>query len=118
MRITIDGTTDELLQVALELASKGLSLAPLRQDTQEGEDGLEADEEDHVALDYAWKDVPEWVHWMATDLDGEVWGYQACPYIENQQWCARLRTGGPYALVPVDPLNGVPWEESLRHRTE
>lgn len=73
-------------------------------DTEIGE--FDRDEFDYKDLDYA---VEEWVNWIATDSDGEIWGYEFEP---DFNWCGWWETTGDAQLL--GKRSGYNWSNSLR----
>ena len=31
-------------------------------------------------------EIPDWVHWLAQDADGQWWGYEAEPNMKHNGW--------------------------------
>ena len=66
---------------------------------------------------YDWSDAPEWVRFIATDKDGEVWAYQNKPFRERLSWHP---DGGDCWLVSNLPsyCEQSDWKDSLEERPQ
>ena len=66
----------------------------------------------------AWNRLPDWVEWVARDIDGEIYARQAKPELEDEHWQG---TAGIYRRI--DDLPGIvvqigtaDWRESKQRR--
>lgn len=79
-------------------------------------------EQDRLPKDtiYDWDSIEgDKIQWIATDLDGSVWGYPIEPYLDDKfddEWCAE--SDMTYRLTSVVINKTVPWQESLEKRPE
>ena len=132
MRLTIDGTVEELAALALELASKGLSLASVPGQPPEGESGSELSTE-HLTgashepapeglpkadpYDYPWDEAPEWAQWAATDESGRAWWYALEPVCGRISWdISSWRDKVEDFNKDLGTFPGDTWQDSLRAR--
>lgn len=62
---------------------------------------------------YNWSQVPSWVNWIATDEDGEVWGYSDEPKLGCFSYF--YKENGLKIFVGYN-ASGNDWQDSLEER--
>lgn len=67
------------------------------------------------ALDYNWSKVPDWVNYIATDEDSDVYGYEEPPVKGTGRWGGVGATRVRELSSTVSPLDSA-WGDSLRSR--
>ncbi len=59
--------------------------------------------------------LPDWVHWVAQDADGRVWGFEVEPQQYQYGWYEN--EVGRYLLLTIGAANP-DWTSSLRRRQD
>lgn len=61
-----------------------------------------------------WTNAPKWVNYIAVDADGQVWGFEKEPRV-NQKWKAWLPVRGLSERLSLIE-ESADWENSLEER--
>jgi hypothetical protein len=111
MKITIDGTPEELSQLALRLASEGLSLAPAPY-TQPEEKGPEEAPEG-LAASILWYDTRGWARILRTgDPIPVEWGpEEVVKYCSGRKLRAGFMEDGEWFMPSHEDSDGLVWGE-------
>jgi hypothetical protein len=65
----------------------------------------------------AWDRLPDWVEWVARDIDGKVFMYDAPPDLRGDEWVSRFAVQGPINDFPgIVSLGTVDWRNSKQRR--
>lgn len=69
---------------------------------------------------YDWRNVPEWVQYLATDADGITYGYANIPWVSDE--FSNWDYGGSTCAEEMEDMSGilslVDWKQSLEKRPE
>lgn len=73
----------------------------------------------HAEFEYSWDKAPSWVQFIATDMDGSVYGYRYRPTIDEYEWvvtgqvpCNKIT----YVMLDTVEEGDPDWEDSLQER--
>ena len=65
-----------------------------------------------------WESLADWINWVARDSNGEIWGYNKKPTLENLQW----RPTGELCFSNLSGVKIEPgtcdWSDSLQQRPQ
>jgi hypothetical protein len=65
----------------------------------------------------AWEKLPDWVQWVARDIDGKVFMYDAPPDLRGDEWVSRFAVQGPINDFPgLVQIGTVGWKDSKQRR--
>jgi hypothetical protein len=65
----------------------------------------------------AWERLPDWVQWVARDIDGKVFMYDAPPDLRGDEWVSRFAVQGPINDFPgLVQIGTVGWKDSKQRR--
>jgi hypothetical protein len=65
----------------------------------------------------AWEKLPNWVEWVARDIDGKVFMYDAPPDLRGDEWVSRFAVQGPINDFPgLVQIGTVDWKDSKQRR--
>jgi hypothetical protein len=65
----------------------------------------------------AWDRLPAWVQWVARDIDGKVFMYDAPPDLRGDEWVSRFAVQGPINDFPgLVQIGNADWRESKQRR--
>jgi hypothetical protein len=65
----------------------------------------------------AWDRLPAWVEWVARDIDGKVFMYDAPPDLRGDEWVSRFAVQGSINDFPgLVQIGTVDWRESKQRR--
>ena len=64
------------------------------------------------------KVLPEWVNFIATDIDGYTWGYAQRPFLSDRSWCCSgdSVSGEKCVFIGVFTELSKDWKSSLVER--
>jgi hypothetical protein len=65
----------------------------------------------------AWDRLPNWAQWVARDIDGKVFMYDAPPDLRGDEWVSRFAVQGPINDFPgLVQIGNADWRESKQRR--